>query len=823
MLSDRYNKTRQFIHEWIFPNHLFIIYCLVLLSLVWSVAYAIVWQDRHTVLQDVIHNNNQLTHAFEEHVRRNLHHVDENLQTIKFDFEREQQVTPFIQRYYARLAEDPLLNQSILLDKDRKVLASALPVKPGTQFVDLPHYEYHRTADRWELFVGKQFIGRVSGKSSIHLSRRLNSTDGSFAGVVIAAIDPLFFTRFYQDMELPPETVVRVVGLDGWVRASRDPDEPKVSPNLRTVGVLFKHQEQSKNGHYTSIGAVSGKIRYFSYRSMPDFPLIVQVGVDSELALAPHRTRRNLTYGVAGFVSMLVLGSTFGMLVLTRRRRISEQRHQLLFKTISSGVIYYDSNFQQLDCNEAATRILGISASDSQQRSLNNPAWNCVQEDGKELGFDSFPAVLALRTGKTIEQQIIGVYNPQVQGIVWITVTAVPQFRSGESQPYQVFMLFSDITDRIRQERSLIQDAQLANRIQHTLLSTPETSEYLTIHSIYHPYRYISGDLYFMDWRQDNQTLRCYLIDVTGHGLATALHTSAINVLLHEVNDLDLSLSEQLRWLNRQAARYFEDSAFAAAIIFEIDLTLHQLRYACAGIPEFWLHSSQHSGSLQAPGLFLGIDDKEIFESHTLALSPGDNLYFMTDGLTDLLQQHHDAPLHDFEAMVAFLENLPYSPDFRDDATAICLRIKSLPYDSAQANGWPRHININGYGDYRRRQEMLAKLLAEVTGKQHSVQEVAVNEALANALECRDGVPRPHQAHIKLNRIGRWFVVRIKTNRIGFAGNALLRRLKAAPDSMFSFGQLESMGRGIPLMVSLSDRITYNSEGTEVLLAWKFD
>ena len=40
---------------------------------------------------------------------------------------------------------------------------------------------------------------------------------------------------------------------------------------------------------------------------------------------------------------------------------------------------------------------------------------------------------------------------------------------------------------------------------------------------------------------------------------------------------------------------------------------------------------------------------------------------------------------------------------------------------------------------------------------------------------------------------------------------------------MFSYGQQESMGRGIPLMISLSDRITYNSEGTEVLLAWKFD
>ena len=29
------------------------------------------------------------------------------------------------------------------------------------------------------------------------------------------------------------------------------------------------------------------------------------------------------------------------------------------------------------------------------------------------------------------------------------------------------------------------------------------------------------------------------------------------------------------------------------------------------------------------------------------------------------------------------------------------------------------------------------------------------------------------------------------------------------------------MGRGIPMMLAMSDRMTYNSEGTELLLAWK--
>ncbi len=823
MNNDWRSRSNHFWHEWVVPNSVLFSYCLILIIIAWCFTYAVVWQDRRETMQGIINNNNILTRSFEEHVRRNLQQIDDSLQLIKFEYEREQQVTPFIKRYYAKLYTNPLLNHSIMIDENRQVIASSIPVDPGTNFATVPHIDYHESTDRWELFFGRQFVGRISGTTSIHLSRRLNHTDGSFAGVVIAAIDPLFFTRFYQDMELPPETIVRVVGLDGWMRASRDPNEPKAYPNLKQSGILFKRLEKNKIGEYTSIGAVTGKIRFFSYRTMHDFPLIVQVGVDREIALAPHRNRRNISYGLAAFISILLLGFTGGVAILSKRRHQSEQRHQLLFSSMSAGAIYYDSDCRLLDCNEAAARILGISLQQCRNRSLLNPEWQCVQEDGKTMPVDSFPAVAALQTGKTVEQHILGIYNPQVQGIVWLNATAVPQFRTGDTKPHQVFLLFSDITERVRQERSLIHDARLANRIQHALLPQPATSEHFDLRTIYQPYRYISGDLYFMDWRQENQVLRCYLIDVTGHGLATALHTSAINVLLHEVNDLDLPLAEQLRWLNRQTTRYFEDASFAAAIIFEIDLTLHQLRYACAGIPEFWLSNKQHSGPLQAKGLFLGIDATETFESHTIALTPGDCLYFMTDGLTDMLRQRSEPPLADFDTMLAYLNALPESAECRDDATAICIKIRSLPRDQDQANGWPRFLNINGYGDYRRRRETLTNWLADLTGRAHSVQEVAINEALANALECRDNIPRPHQARIKLNRIGRVLVVRIKTNRIGFAGNALLRRLKATPESLFSYGQLESMGRGIPLMVSLADRITYNSEGTELLMAWKLD
>ena len=105
-------------------------------------------------------------------------------------------------------------------------------------------------------------------------------------------------------------------------------------------------------------------------------------------------------------------------------------------------------------------------------------------------------------------------------------------------------------------------------------------------------------------------------------------------------------------------------------------------------------------------------------------------------------------------------------------------------------------------------------------GKAHSLQEVAVHEALANAMECRDGIPRQHRARIRFNKIGNRLIVRVKTSRIGFAGNAVLRRLRSHPEDMFSFGEDASMGRGIPIMLSTSHKMTYNSEGTELLLMW---
>lgn len=178
-------------------------------------------------------------------------------------------------------------------------------------------------------------------------------------------------------------------------------------------------------------------------------------------------------------------------------------------------------------------------------------------------------------------------------------------------------------------------------------------------------------------------------------------------------------------------------------------------------------------------------------------------------------------PLNRYPKMVELLRALSEGEDCRDDATAVCLRVCDLPQSLVRQDGWPRILRFNGYGDYQRLKGEDTRILEEVTGKTHSLQEVAVNEAIANALECRDGQSRSQKARIKFNKVGNRLIVRVKTSRIGFAGNAILRRLRSQPEDMFSFGEDAAMGRGIPMMLTMSHKMTYNSEGTEVLLAWK--
>ena len=236
-----------------------------------------------------------------------------------------------------------------------------------------------------------------------------------------------------------------------------------------------------------------------------------------------------------------------------------------------------------------------------------------------------------------------------------------------------------DVTQERKRQAELVREVAFAHRVQKALLPDLPESDFITARTLFYPSNFISGDSYYMEWQNEGTLLRGFLLDVTGHGMATALQTASVNVLLKETAALKLSLLEQIYWINKKAEKYFLEDAYAAMFGFELDLAARELRYVSAGITQFYYNGEK----ISTPGMFVGLWNAVDFDEFTLPIATGDTFCFLTDGFTDLLAQTESLGVprfdeNDFDAHVEALRRLVEDRTLRDDATGICLKIKKM-------------------------------------------------------------------------------------------------------------------------------------------------
>jgi two-component system, chemotaxis family, CheB/CheR fusion protein len=126
--------------------------------------------------------------------------------------------------------------------------------------------------------------------------------------------------------------------------------------------------------------------------------------------------------------------------------RQSEEKHRRLFETMAQGVIYQAADGTIISANPAAERILGLSFDQMRGKTSMDPRWKMIKEDGIKVSGDDHPAMIALRTGRTVGPVNRGVFHPDKNVHIWLSITAIPLFRPEEDSPYQAYATFEDIT-----------------------------------------------------------------------------------------------------------------------------------------------------------------------------------------------------------------------------------------------------------------------------------------------------------------------------------------------------------------------------------------
>lgn len=218
-------------------------------------------------------------------------------------------------------------------------------------------------------------------------------------------------------------------------------------------------------------------------------------------------------------------------------------------------------------------------------------------------------------------------------------------------------------------------DVLRAKKIQRRLLPTDIDNGVMVMKSIYEPHGHISGDLYGYVWQNNGTKLFGYIIDVMGHGVATALQAATVRPLFEQAARLDAALNVKMEWLNKNASPYFVEDSFAAAICFEIDFSTQTLTCCAGGINHFIMLHNAHQHVMTIPGSYLGLIQNATFDTCRIQFDRGDSFFFLSDGLTEYLEEQSDNIHSDFKTEYDRLLKLATGPQ-RDDATAMCFQIK---------------------------------------------------------------------------------------------------------------------------------------------------
>ena len=192
-----------------------------------------------------------------------------------------------------------------------------------------------------------------------------------------------------------------------------------------------------------------------------------------------------------------------------------------------------------------------------------------------------------------------------------------------------------------KQHDELQQGLKTAAWLQHRFL--PTAREYGKISAAWHfrPCEKIGGD-YFNIFIKRDGSLAAYLLDVSGHGMASAMLGIAATQFIRQIIDgfesgkQTVSIMPQLLAKLEQEFPLERFNLYFSMIYLEIDRACRQMRWINAGHPDpILLRNEEDPVLLKGGGPFVGIDQAELVDEQQIELKPGDRIYLYSDGITE--------------------------------------------------------------------------------------------------------------------------------------------------------------------------------------------
>lgn len=234
---------------------------------------------------------------------------------------------------------------------------------------DRDYFQRHRDSRDTGTLIGPPVKSKAGGQWIITASRRINDSDGGFAGVALLTIDVSYFVKFYERFDIGPDGSASLLNNSG-IMLARSPDETSafVGRDLSNAPLFREWERRPAAAVYYFKSPLDDVQRLSYYQRSSRYPLMVLASKSQDDVLAPWRRAATIrTIFVLGLVLLIALIGFFLVRQLWQRQRMAqalvakEAHFRLLAEQSSDMVSRIGLDNRLLYVSPSCVRIIGWS------------------------------------------------------------------------------------------------------------------------------------------------------------------------------------------------------------------------------------------------------------------------------------------------------------------------------------------------------------------------------------------------------------------------------------------------------------------------------
>ncbi len=318
--------------------------------------------------------------AYEQYITRSVGQMDQITMQLKFSWEHGRDAGLIDELRRDGMFTDSAFRMVAVVDKSGIVRASTRPLLIGEDLASAPYFIQHRNHISTALRVGAAPPRFGEGGELVLFTRRLDTSEDEFDGIVLMAVDARYFTSFISPATLGAGGVVALAGLEGRLRVEQRSDGSAYLDGGAAVlplrGGLWASERgvRKVEGEY---GFADGQARVLGWRHSSVYPLVALVGLSHATALATAEVywRESRDRAIVASIGLLLLGALGAVMArrsLQREREKQEVQRAYRTATESGNDGFYMAaavrardgsiqDFRIVDCNERGAFFYGMT------------------------------------------------------------------------------------------------------------------------------------------------------------------------------------------------------------------------------------------------------------------------------------------------------------------------------------------------------------------------------------------------------------------------------------------------------------------------------